>query len=80
MKHLLTFTALLLVPLASLHAADGRDTSAGSSVLVEQGEMVTYHWKKLNEEHPAITDRHVTFANMLARKFRPEWHCQQLLV
>lgn len=45
-----------------------------------QGEMVTYHWKNLSEQRPAISDRHVRFANMLARKLKERFPDKTLFV
>jgi len=45
-----------------------------------QGEIVTYRWKNLTEDRPAITDRHVTFANALARKLKQRFADKQLYV
>ena len=45
-----------------------------------QGELVSYHWKDLREDRPAITDRHVTFANMLARKLKQRFPDKDLFV
>ena len=45
-----------------------------------QGELVSYHWKDIREDHPAITDRHVTFANNLARKLKERFPDKELFV
>jgi hypothetical protein len=45
-----------------------------------QGAMVTYRWKGMTEERPAISDRHVTFANTLARQLKARYPGQELYV
>ena len=45
-----------------------------------KGEIVTYHWKGHTEDRPALTDRHVTFANALARMLRKRFPDRQLFV
>ena len=45
-----------------------------------QGEIVTYNWKGHKEDRPAITDRHVTFANTLARMLKNRFPDKPLYV
>jgi hypothetical protein len=45
-----------------------------------QGEIVTYRWKGVAEDRPAITDRHVTFANTLARMLKERFPDKGLYV
>ncbi len=37
------------------------------------GEKVSFHWKGIREQHPALSDRHVTFANNLARLLKERY-------
>jgi len=45
-----------------------------------RGELGTYRWKGVAEDRPVITDRHVTFANTLARMLRKRFPDNGLFV
>ena len=44
------------------------------------GAIVTYRWQGITEDRPAITDRHVTFANTLARLLKKRFPDRALFV
>ena len=45
-----------------------------------QGAIVTYRWKGVTEDRPALSDRHVTFANTLARLLKKRFPDKPLFV
>ena len=37
------------------------------------GRMLSFHWKGLTQEYVSLTDRHITFANIVARKLKEKY-------